>query len=39
MAAGFAGIANPLYSDPRTAMLFGDAKKSVQALVSGVKQA
>ena len=39
MAAGFAGIANPLYSDPKTAMLFGDAKKTVQALVSGVKAA
>ena len=39
MAAGFAGIANPLYSEPQTAMLFGDAKKTVQALVSGVKNA
>ena len=39
MAAGFAGIANPLYSDPKTAMLFGDAKKTVQALVTGVKNA
>jgi NAD(P) transhydrogenase subunit beta len=39
MAAGFAGIDNPLYSDPRTTMLFGDAKKSVDALVSGVKAA
>jgi NAD(P) transhydrogenase subunit beta len=39
MATGFAGISNPLYSDPRTAMLFGDAKQTVQALVSGVKNA
>jgi NAD(P) transhydrogenase subunit beta len=39
MAAGFAGIDNPLYADPRTSMLFGDAKKSVEALVSGVKAA
>jgi NAD(P) transhydrogenase subunit beta len=39
MAAGFAGIDNPLYSDPKTTMLFGDAKKSVEALVSGVKAA
>jgi NAD(P) transhydrogenase subunit beta len=39
MAAGFAGIPNPLYSEPETAMLFGDAKKTVEALVSGVKAA
>jgi proton-translocating NAD(P)+ transhydrogenase subunit beta len=39
MAAGFAGIDNPLYSDPKTTMLFGDAKKSVADLVSGVKAA
>ena len=39
MAAGFAGIDNPLYADPRTSMLFGDAKKSVEALVAGVKAA
>ena len=39
MAAGFAGIDNPLYADPRTAMLFGDAKDTVQALVAGVKAA
>ncbi|MGZ8563122.1 MAG: NAD(P)(+) transhydrogenase (Re/Si-specific) subunit beta [Candidatus Limnocylindria bacterium] len=39
MAAGFAGIDNPLYSEPKTTMLFGDAKKSVEALVAGVKAA
>jgi NAD(P) transhydrogenase subunit beta len=39
MAAGFAGIPNPLYSEPETTMLFGDAKKSVEALVAGVKAA
>jgi NAD(P) transhydrogenase subunit beta len=36
---GFAGIPNPLFSNERTSMLFGDAKPSVEALVSGVKQA
>jgi NAD(P) transhydrogenase subunit beta len=39
MAAGFAGIDNPLYADPKTAMLFGDAKDTVQSLVAGVKAA
>jgi proton-translocating NAD(P)+ transhydrogenase subunit beta len=39
MAAGFAGIDNPLYADPKTAMLFGDAKDTVEDLVSGVKAA
>ena len=37
MATGFAGIDNPLFLDPKTAMLFGDAKDSVVKLVGGVK--
>ena len=37
MKSGFAGIDNPLYEDPKTAMLFGDAKKSIDAVVAAVK--
>ena len=37
MNPGFAGIDNPLYLDPKTAMLFGDAKDSVGKLVDAVK--
>jgi H+-translocating NAD(P) transhydrogenase subunit beta len=36
---GFAGIPNPLFSNEKTSMLFGDAKPSVEALVQGVKLA
>jgi H+-translocating NAD(P) transhydrogenase subunit beta len=36
---GFAGIPNPLFSNEKTHMLFGDAKPSVEALVAGVKAA
>jgi NAD(P) transhydrogenase subunit beta len=37
MNPGFAGIDNPLYRDPKTAMLFGDAKESVGKLIESVK--
>ncbi|MGI8890649.1 MAG: NAD(P)(+) transhydrogenase (Re/Si-specific) subunit beta [Chthoniobacterales bacterium] len=37
MASGFAGIENPLFFKPNTRMLFGDAKASLQALVSEFK--
>jgi NAD(P) transhydrogenase subunit beta len=37
MNPGFAGIENELYYEPRTAMLFGDAKASIEQLVAGVK--
>jgi NAD(P) transhydrogenase subunit beta len=37
MNPGFAGIDNPLYVDPKTSMLFGDAKDSVAKLVDAVK--
>ena len=36
---GFAGIPNPLFSNEKTKMLFGDAKPSVEELVQGVKLA
>jgi NAD(P) transhydrogenase subunit beta len=37
MRSGFAGIPNPLYEDPKTVMLFGDAKESVEKLANVVK--
>jgi len=37
MAAGFAGIENHLFYKDNTRMLFGDAKNSLQALVTAVK--
>jgi proton-translocating NAD(P)+ transhydrogenase subunit beta len=39
MNPGFAGIDNPLFVDPKTVMLFGDAKSSVEKLVAAVKAA
>ncbi len=35
---GFAGIPNPLFSNDKTKMLFGNAKETVEQLVTGVKQ-
>jgi len=37
MSPGFAGIDNPLYRDPKTVMLFADAKDAVSKLVEDVK--
>jgi NAD(P) transhydrogenase subunit beta len=37
MNPGFAGIENPLFYNPKTVMLFGDAKDSITKLIQDVK--
>jgi NAD(P) transhydrogenase subunit beta len=37
MASGFAGIDNPLFYEPKTTMLFGDAKASVSEVTAEVQ--
>jgi H+-translocating NAD(P) transhydrogenase subunit beta len=37
MNPGFAGIENPLFYNPKTVMLFGDAKDSITKLIADVK--
>ncbi|HET8892899.1 MAG TPA: NAD(P)(+) transhydrogenase (Re/Si-specific) subunit beta [Gaiellaceae bacterium] len=37
MNPGFAGIENPLFYNPKTVMLFGDAKASLEKLIQDVK--
>lgn len=39
MGKGYAGIQNALFFDPKTSMLFGDAKKTLTALVNELKNA
>ena len=39
MKPGFAGIDNDLYLDPKTGMLFGDAKAAVERVITELKKA
>ncbi len=38
MGRGYAGIDNELYANPKTGMLFADAKEGLAALIAAVKQ-
>ena len=38
MKPGYAGIENDLFFQPKTSMLFGDAKQVLQQLISEIKQ-
>ena len=37
MSPGFAGIDNPLFYDPKTSMLFADAKQALEAVAAALK--
>jgi NAD(P) transhydrogenase subunit beta len=37
MSPGYAGIANPLFTDPRTGMFFADAKQGLAAILAATK--
>ena len=38
MAAGYAGVDNPLVYNDNTRMLFGDARSSVQKLLAALRE-
>jgi NAD(P) transhydrogenase subunit beta len=38
MASGYAGIDNPLFFRENTRMLFGDAKKQVDAILTSLRE-
>ncbi|MBH0054291.1 NAD(P)(+) transhydrogenase (Re/Si-specific) subunit beta [Salinibacterium sp. SWN139] len=38
MRPGYAGITNPLFTDPKTGMLFADAKKALKDITVAVKE-
>lgn len=38
LGVGYAAVDNPIFFNPNTAMLLGDAKKTCESLLAGVKR-